>query len=60
MEAESLQPSHNPFSFAKNEQYPEGVQERTYHSSKEAQKKVIDDSQNLKPDMVINSTPTGN
>ena len=35
------------------------MQERTYHSSPNAQKKVIDDSQDLKPDLVINSTPTG-
>ena len=58
VEAESLNPSHNAITFEKNPQYPEGVQERTYHSSKDAQEKVIHDSQNLKPDMVVNTTPT--
>ena len=58
VEADSLQPSHNAFTFEKNEVYPEGVQERQYHSNPNAQKKVIHDSQNLKPDMMINTTPT--
>ena len=58
VEADSLQPSHNAFTFEKNQVYPEGVQERQYHSNQNAQKKVIHDSQNLKPDMMINTTPT--
>ena len=58
VEADSLQPSHNAFTFEKNQVYPEGVQERQYHSNPNAQKKVIHDSQNLKPDMMINTTPT--
>ena len=58
VEADSLQASHDAFSFEKNQVYPEGVQERQYHASKNAQKKVIQDSQDLKPDMVVNTTPT--
>ena len=59
VEAESLQASHDSFSFGKNPRYPEGVQERNYHSNKNAQAKVIADSQNIKPEMVINTDPTG-
>ena len=58
VEASTMQPSHNPFTFEKNPVYPEGVQERTYHSSKDAQNKVIRDSQNYEPDFVVNTTPT--
>ena len=58
VEAGSLQPSHSGLTFEKNQVYPEGVQERMYHTSKEAQAKVIKDSQDLKPDMVVNTTPT--
>ena len=58
VEAGSLQPSHDAFTFGKNPVYPEGVQERLYHSSPDAQAKVIKDSQDLKPDMVVNTTPT--
>ena len=58
VEAGNLQPSHNAFTFEKNPVYPEGVQERTYHTSKDAQNKVIQDSQKLAPDMVVNTTPT--
>ena len=58
VEASSLTPSHNPQTFGKNEAYPEGVQERSYHSSKDAQIAVIQNAQDLKPDLVINTDPT--
>ena len=58
VESESVQPSHNSQTFEKNQVYPEGVQERMYHTNKDAQNKVIKDSQNLKSDMVVNTTPT--
>ena len=58
VEASSLTPSHNPVTFGKNTAYPEGVQERSYHSSKDAQISVIQNAQNLKPDLVINTDPT--
>ena len=58
VEASSLTPSHNPQTFGKNPTYPEGVQERSYHSSKDAQVSVIQNAQDLKPDLVINTDPT--
>ena len=58
VEASSLTPSHNPVTFGKNPNYPEGVQERSYHSSQDAQISVIQNAQNLKPDLIINTDPT--
>ena len=58
VEASSLTASHNPQTFGKNPNYPEGVQERTYHTSKDAQAHVIMESQKLHPDQVINTDPT--
>ena len=43
--------------FAKNPQYPEGVQERAYHTSKEAQARVIDQAQNYEPSYTVNTNP---
>jgi predicted GNAT family acetyltransferase len=57
VEADSLIPSHNAGTFAKNPQYPEGVQERAYHTSKEAQARVIDQAQNYDPAYTINTNP---
>ena len=57
-EAGTLQPSHDPVTFGKNVNYPEGVQERLYHSNKDAQAEVIKVSQDFKPARVINSDPT--
>ena len=58
VEASALTASHNPQTFGKNQNYPEGVQERTYHTSKDAQAHVIQNSQKLHPDQVINTDPT--
>ena len=58
VEASALTASHNPQTFGKNPNYPEGVQERTYHTSKDAQAHVITESQKLHPDQVINTDPT--
>jgi hypothetical protein len=57
VESTDLTPSHDPFSFAKNERYPENVQERNYATSKEAQNRVINQEQNFRPDLVINTNP---
>ena len=57
-EAGTLQPSHDPVTFGKNVNYPEGVQERAYHSNKDAQAAVIKNAQDFKPARVINSDPT--
>jgi hypothetical protein len=53
-----LKTSHNPETFAKNPDYPEGIQERAYHSSKEAQARVIRQAQNFNPSFLLNTTPT--
>lgn len=57
VEADSLVPSHNAQTFAKNPQYPEGVQERDYARSKEAQTRVIQQAQNYDPAYTINTNP---
>ena len=58
IEASALTPSHNPQTFGKNPGYPEGVQERNYHKDPDAQGHVIQQSQKLHPDQVINTDPT--
>lgn len=57
MEAKDLVPSHDPLSFGKNERYPEGVQERTYHTDKTAQEAVISHARKLKTDLVLTPAP---
>ncbi len=57
VEAADLQPSHNFRSFARNPRYPEGVQERVYDRSKEAQARVIQQAQNFEPGYVLNTNP---
>lgn len=57
VEAATLQPSHNAQTFAKNAAYPEGVQERTYDTSKEAQQRVIQQTQKYDPNYTINTNP---
>ena len=58
VESGTLQPSHDPVTFEKNAVYPEGVQERAYHSNKNAQAEVINVSKNFKEELVINTDPT--
>jgi len=58
VEAETLQPSHDPFTFGKNSIYPEGVQERQYHSNRNAQAEVVRMGQEIKPELLVNSDPT--
>ena len=58
VEADSLIPSHDPMTFGKDARYPAGVQERTYHSDRDAQKNVMDNARRLQPDRVINTDPT--
>ena len=57
VEAQDLTPSHNAETFAPNPSYPLGVQERTYHTSKEAQARVIQQAQNYDPRFTINTNP---
>lgn len=57
IEADDLQPSHNAHTFAKNPTYPEGLQERAYDTSKEAQNRVIQQAQNYDPRYTVNTNP---
>lgn len=57
VEGSSLKPSHNPETFAKTPGYPEGVQERTYESDKDAQVAVIQHGQQYDPAFTINDSP---
>lgn len=57
VEAADLVPSHNPETFAVNKDYPEGVQERAYDKSKEAQARVIEQAQNYEPAYTVNTNP---
>lgn len=58
MEADDITPSHNAQSFAPNEKYPAGVQERDYGNSNEEQMKVIGNAQKYDPAMTVNDDPT--
>src|SRR5208282_3474422 len=57
VEAVSLIPSHNAKTFARNPEYPTGVQERAYDTSKEAQSRVIQQAQKYDPNYTINTNP---
>jgi hypothetical protein len=57
VEAANLLPSHDAETFAKNPGYPEGVQERTYHTSKEAQARVIEQGDHYDPAYTVNTNP---
>ena len=56
VEADSLIPSHDPFTFGKDARYPGGIQERTYDRDKTAQKQVIDHANDLQPDRIIDTS----
>ena len=58
VEADALVPSHNSQTFAPDQRYPEGVQERRYHREKEEQAKVVRNAIELKPDLVLGAAPT--
>src|SRR5207245_9532298 len=49
--------SGNAETFAPNPSYPPGVQERAYHTSKEAQARVIQQAQNYDPRYTVNTNP---
>ncbi|MCH7498579.1 MAG: transglycosylase SLT domain-containing protein [Nitrospinae bacterium] len=58
MEAEDLITSHDPESFAPNPNYPKGVQERQYHTDRQAQGRIIDQTQNFDPTFIFTDDPT--
>lgn len=58
VEADQVTASHLPAGgFRINTAYPEGVQERLYHSDKAEQEKVRGNAQGFRPDLVINTNP---
>lgn len=57
VEADQLQPSHDPFTFVKNAAYP-AENERTYHSNRNAQADVVTKAQQLDPDHLVNQDLT--
>ena len=58
VEAQDLLPSHDPFTFGKTPGYPEGVQNRPYHSDRMEQAKVIRQSQDFDPLFLISPQPS--
>ena len=56
--ARLLIPSHDPASFAKNGNYPEGVQNRPYHSDKAEQTKVVRQDQAFEPGFLVLPQPS--
>lgn len=58
VEADSLEPSHNPMTFTKNPVYPEGVQPRQYQTNKNAQMDVINIAKKPNFAQLVNTDPT--
>jgi hypothetical protein len=58
VEERFLVPSHNPETWQKEGDYPEGVQERAYHSDTAEQAKVIEHAQKLDPRILLSDDPT--
>ncbi len=56
--AEDIVPSHHPKTFAKDPRYPEGVQNRPYHSDKSEQAKVIRQGQDFEPLFLVSPQPS--
>ncbi len=50
--------SHDPWDFKKNPDYPGFCQERSYHSDKSAQMKVMQNAKNFDPRFVVMDAPT--
>ncbi|MBI5520199.1 MAG: hypothetical protein HY916_09080 [Desulfovibrio sp.] len=58
-ELDSITPSHDPLSqFAKTPGYPEGVQDRPYHSSAAHQEQVATRVARFDPDHIVNTSAT--
>ena len=56
VEADALQPSHNPETFEPNPRYPEGVQERPYHTDRAAQEFTVERARELDADILLDPT----
>jgi len=57
VEAADVVASHDPHTFAVNEGYPAGVQERLYHSDRAEQMKVIENAKRFEPAFVVSDNP---
>lgn len=57
MEADDVVPSHDPVTFTKRNEYPEGVQERRYDQIRSEQIKLERIANNLEPAIVANTNP---
>lgn len=57
VELSDLTPSHHGTHFGPNLDYPEGVQERTYHSDKQSQARVIEQDRDFDPNFLVNTNP---
>ncbi|HLJ25301.1 MAG TPA: strawberry notch family protein [Candidatus Angelobacter sp.] len=57
VEADKPITSHHALTFAKNMDYPSGVQERAYHSDKEAQARVENQTNDFQFDYLVNTNP---
>lgn len=58
IEADAATASHDPIKgFAVRKDYPEGVQERSYHRDKAEQEKVRRNAQGLEPAYIVNTNP---
>lgn len=58
VEAADLITSHDPFTFARTPNFPEGVQERNYDTDRLAQARIIDQTQNFDPSFIFTDDPT--
>lgn len=57
MEADEVQPSHDPMNFQRNAAYPEGVQGRDYHRDTATQERVAERTIGFDPERLLD--PTG-
>ena len=56
VDARSLIPSHNPFTFQQSQQYPKEIQGRSYHTDDKAQRVVEAESMNLRSEPLLDQT----
>lgn len=56
VEVKDLEPSHN-IDFTRNPKYPEGLQERPYHTDKAEQMKVLNNTKEFIPEFLVNTNP---
>jgi hypothetical protein len=57
MEASEVIASHDPITYSRHKDYPEGVQERAYHRDRDEQAKVSRNARKMNPAFLINTNP---